>query len=331
MILPPPLVARFRADLARLAVPDGRVGIAVSGGPDSLALLLLALAERGDSVLAATVDHGLRPESASEAAMVADLCARIGCPHTTLTVSVRPGGEGLQGEARRARYRALGEWARENGVETVMTAHHADDQAETILMRLQRGAGLPGLSGIRAVRREGVMRIVRPVLGWRRAELAAIIETCGVVPVDDPANRNPRFDRARIRYFLAANPQFDVERIARSAAAIGEADAALDWMVDKIAADRLRPHSDNWVIDPAGLPRDVRRRLLRRAIAALHAATDLTPAWTGQEDVDGLLGALEAGQAGTLAGVMAKGGEQWRIAPAPPRRNTRQPASRSSG
>jgi tRNA(Ile)-lysidine synthase len=109
----PDLVTRFRCDLERITgAESGRIGIALSGGPDSLALLLLACAAYGDRVEAASVDHGLRPEAASEAAFASEICARLGCAHTILPVQVETGGEGLQGEARRARYAALGAWAK---------------------------------------------------------------------------------------------------------------------------------------------------------------------------------------------------------------------------
>lgn len=319
---PPDAVTRFRADCARIAGADAaRLGIAVSGGPDSLALLLLAAAAFPGQIAVGTVDHGLRPEAAGEAEFVARLCAAMAVPHATLTVTVAKGREGVQGEARRARYAALAEWAGVSGFAFVATAHHADDQAETLLMRLMRGSGLAGLSGVRAARPLGSgVSLIRPLLTWRREELAAIVAGAGIHPVDDPANRDPRFDRARIRHFLVSHPEFEAERIARSATAIAEANAALDWAVDAIAAERLVPAGKGWTLYPASLPREMRRRLLRRAIAAIHAATPLTPAWTGSEDVDGLLAALEAGGAGTLAGVMAKGGESWRIALAPPRR-----------
>src|SRR3954463_13051089 len=103
-------IERFRRDLDALAGTEGPLALAVSGGPDSLALLLLAAAAKPGAVHAATVDHGLRPESAAEAAMVASLCAALGVRHETLRVAVTPDGEGLQAAARKARYAALAEW-----------------------------------------------------------------------------------------------------------------------------------------------------------------------------------------------------------------------------
>ncbi|MEC7398775.1 MAG: tRNA lysidine(34) synthetase TilS, partial [Pseudomonadota bacterium] len=118
----------------------------MSGGPDSLALLLLAQAAFPGMVEAATVDHGLRSESADEARFVAGLCRDRGIPHEILTCAVEAGN--MQDRARSARYAALDQWAKEHAIAAIATAHHADDQAETLLMRLNRGSGLSGLSGI---------------------------------------------------------------------------------------------------------------------------------------------------------------------------------------
>lgn len=325
LALPAALVARFRRDCEALAGPPARLGLAVSGGPDSLALLLLASAAFPDAVEAATVDHGLRAASADEAAMVAALCARLGCPHATLKVAVAPGGAGLQGEARRARYAALRDWCTERALPFLATAHQQDDQAETILMRLQRGAGLAGLSAIRPVRAEGPgLTLLRPLLGWTRAELGAIVAEAGLVAAEDPSNRDARFDRVAMRAFLAETPAFQPARLARSAAALREADEALDWMADRIAEALIRAEGGEWRIDPTGLPRALRRRLLARAVAAIREANGLAPLGSGGGDVEGLLAALEAGGSGTRAGVMAQAGKVWRLRLAPPRRPTRQ-------
>lgn len=311
----PELVERFRADLERLAGAPERLGIAVSGGPDSVALLLLAGAAYPGRVEAATVDHRLRPESADEAVFVADLCADLGCPHATLRVEVPAGKAGLQGEARQARYAALFAWSGERDLPLLLTAHHADDQAETLLMRLQRGSGIAGLAGVRAVRREPNLTIVRPLLGWSRAELAAIVASAGIAPVDDPSNRNPRFDRVAMRRFLAANPQFEAPRLARTAGALAEAEEALGWQADRLFEEHCTEEQGEWRLDPAVLPREMKRRLLSRVIARL------SPDWSGSEDVEGLLAALERGEAATRAGVMASPQKGvWRLRTAPPRR-----------
>lgn len=301
-------VARFRADLEALAGRDpGLLGVAVSGGPDSLALLLLAYAAFPGRVRAATVDHRLRPESAAEAAFVADVCAGLGVPHFILTADRAIAGN-VQAGARALRYRLLAEWAKAEGVAFLLTAHHADDQAETMMMRLQRGAGLAGLSGVRAA--NGA--VLRPLLGWRRAELAGIVEAAGLVAVADPSNADESYDRVRIRRRLAEAPWLDAAALARSAAALAEAETALDWAATRLLAERVTREGDAARFDPADIPAELRRRMLLRLLDA--AAPPRGP------EIQRLLAALEAGGTATLAGVKCEGGAVWRFTPAPPRR-----------
>ncbi|HSJ79209.1 MAG TPA: tRNA lysidine(34) synthetase TilS [Erythrobacter sp.] len=166
------LIARFAADLATIwpeDTRDGPLGLAVSGGADSLALLLLAHAALPGRIAVASIDHGLRPEAAGEVALVERIAGERGIPFTALTVTLAAGN--LQARAREARYRALADWAKKSGLGAVATAHHTDDQAETLLMRLNRGSGLGGLAGVRArsVIGDGELLLLRPLLGWRKA------------------------------------------------------------------------------------------------------------------------------------------------------------------
>ena len=205
------------------------MGLAVSGGPDSLALLLLANAAFAGQVEAATVDHGLRAENADEAAVVAHICREMGVEHRVLRVEVAAGN--LQAEARIARYTALAGWLEERKLAALATAHHGDDQAETLLLRLNRGSGVAGLAGVRA---RGVVPgtaipLLRPLLGWRRGELADIVAAAGLAPAQDPSNTDDRFDRARLRKVLARAGWLDIPALAASAAHLADADAALDW------------------------------------------------------------------------------------------------------
>src|SRR5437764_6063201 len=157
---------RFCADLDALIARDARIGVAVSGGPDSLALLLLTAAARPGQVEAATIDHGLRPEAPDEAAMVAAVCSRLGVRHATLTARWSEVPESaIQERARNQRYRLLGYWAEERGLDALATAHHAEDQAETLLMRLARASGVRGLGGMRprSVSPGAHMRLTRPL------------------------------------------------------------------------------------------------------------------------------------------------------------------------
>ena len=315
--LPVQTVARFAADLGALVAPGERLGIAVSGGPDSLALLLLAAEARPGMVEAATVDHVLRDGSADEAAMVAGLCQRMNVPHQILTANwADPPRANIQAEARAMRYRLLGGWAQANRLPAVATAHHADDQAETMIMRLARGSGIAGLGGSRASRPLiDTVRLIRPLLGWRKADLVALIEAAGIEAVDDPANRDPRHDRSRIRRWLADAGWADPARLAVSATALREADEALDWSLAPLITARIARDGDTLTIEPFDLPRELRRRLLLAAFAELLAPTPRGPELTRA------LTALEAGETVTLSGLKLEGGERWRVSHAPARKS----------
>lgn len=318
----PALIARFRADLETLAPGPARLAVAVSGGPDSLALLLLAAAAYPGRVAAATVDHGLRPESSWEALHVEDICARLGCPHSILAAQVPDGPGGLQSEARAARYSVLTSWAEAGGHAILATAHHQDDQAETLVMRLARGAGVGGLAGIRPLRRNEAVTIVRPLLGWRKAELVHIVAATGIEPVQDPSNRDERFDRTAVRRWLAESSLLDPARLARTAAAAREADEALDWAAEQLLEDRLTTQGGEWRLDPSSLPAAFRRRLLLRVLIEVRAAHGLGAPASSGPDHDRLLSSLEGGATATLAEVLARGGPVWRFRLAPPRRGT---------
>ena len=230
MMPSPECVARFRADLDALGVlAKGKtLGIAYSGGPDSLALLLLAHAALPGRVKAATVDHGLRPESASEAADAAKVCEALGVPHEVLSVEVGTGN--VQAEARRVRYAALGEWAKRRGVAHICTAHHADDQAETFLMRANRGSGLAGLAGVRAATTmvDSGLSVLRPLLGWRRDELVEIAEQSGFTIASDPSNEDASYDRVVLRQALARTDVIDVLGLAASARQLATMQDSID-------------------------------------------------------------------------------------------------------
>lgn len=309
-------IARFAADLDALAPPGSRSGIAVSGGPDSLALLLLAAAARPGSVEAATVDHGLRAESGDEAAMVASLCETLGVPHRTLLADwAEPPTANVQAEARAMRYRLLNQWAMDRGLAAVATAHHADDQAETLLMRMLRGAGVGGLGATRARRAlsEQVL-LVRPLLGWRKAELQQLVADAGVTAVDDPSNRDPKHDRARIRQWLAEAEWADPARLAASASALRDADEALDWALAPMISSRIKHDRGGLLIEPFDLPRELKRRLLLAAFAELGAAPPRGP------DLIRAMDALERNETVTLSDLKLEGGDRWRLSLAPPRR-----------
>ena len=319
------VIARFGEDLTRACggVPAGPVLLAVSGGPDSMAMLVLAHAAIPGGIAAATVDHGLRAAAADEAALVASWCAAHSVPHRILTPAAPIAGASIQAQARGARYALLAAHAREIGAACIATAHHADDQAETFLMRAARGSGLAGLAGVRTRTLIEAATVVRPLLDWRRAELRAIVRRLEVPFVDDPANADPRHDRTRFRRLLDANEWLDPPNLARAAAALAEVDAdvraAVEWLWDAHAV----VDGDVVRLRPDGLPRELRRRLARRAIAAVRDAAEIdAPAWSESANIEPLLDSLAAGRRATQGGVsVSPAGGEWRFRRAPPRRS----------
>ena len=346
-------IARFSADLLAMLQPaqDGPVALAVSGGPDSMAMLWLARAALPGKVIAATVDHRLRDAGASEAASVARWCEAADVPHTTLTIGTPRGASGnLHSWARAERYERLRHWCHEAGGMALCTAHHADDQAETFLMRAARGAGVTGLSAIREAQNYqffvnvgaphrapdgsgfeipigglATVRLLRPLLTWRRAELRALAERERLPFTDDPSNVDLRFQRARIRAWLAQAPWIDAAQMARSArqlAAVNDDLTALsNWLWDQRAE---WPSPEEVAVDVADLPREVRRRLVRIGLVSIDALEQdfrvIEDHW-GATNLEPLLDALEAGRQASQGDVLAFAkGTRWHFRPAPPRR-----------
>ena len=206
-----------------------------------MAMLLLAHAAGFDCHVA-TVNHGLRVEAADECRLVENLCGKLDVACTTIDIMLAKGN--VQQEARRARYAALAEWAMREGIRTILTAHHADDQAETLLMRLNRGSGLPGLAGVRERRTidNTDIEVTRPLLGFRRSELHAVIDGAGVAVADDPSNRDAAYDRVRVRQHLDRSDWIDIAGVARSASLIEES-----WsMVEGLAAEDVTLHAKRY-------------------------------------------------------------------------------------
>lgn len=222
--------------------PPGKLGLAVSGGGDSMALL--ALAEewadvRGRELACVTLDHGLRPEAAGEAAMVAERCAALGIPHETLAWEGWDGRGNLAEAAREARRALIGAWARGRGIGAVALGHTLDDQAETVLMRLARGSGVAGLAAMApASEAEGVIWL-RPLLGIRRAALREVLRGRGWGWAEDPSNEDRTRDRIKARAMLETLAPLGLtpERLALTAAHMAEARAALDDLEAGLAGD----------------------------------------------------------------------------------------------
>lgn len=296
-----PLAARFLQGLGEAA--KAPLGLAVSGGGDSMALLRLAH-DAGLRINVVTVDHGLRPEAAAEAAMVAASCATLGVPHETLRWQGWDGKGNLPDAARRARRELIADWARRVGLNTVVLGHTRDDVAETFLMRLGRGAGVDGLAMMRAEFVDEGIRWCRPLLQVGRMELRGYLRGLGQLWAEDPSNEDQRYERSRARRVMTALEPLGlgVDRIAEVAGLMAEARNALEMATD-FAARRCMIAEDGDVrLIPAafeGEPAEIQRRLLLRTIRWIAP---------GNYDPRGsalmrLVEALTDGRGGMLAGV----------------------------
>ena len=325
--------------------------IAVSGGPDSVALMWLlarwrkALA-RGPRLVAVTVDHGLRPEAAAEAREVKRLARTLALEHRTRQWMGEKPTSGVPAAAREVRYGLLAEVARAVGATHILTAHTRDDQAETLLMRLLRGSGIAGLSAMARITERDGLSLARPLLDVAKSQLTATLKRAEIGFADDPTNRDMAFTRPRLRALLPklAAEGGDARALARLAARLARANAAVELFADGAERYLALKHGtarvgDARVFDAeafAALPDEIRLRLLIRAINRFgHEG----PAELGK--VENLLAMLDeavqrrsaargavltsARLKQTLAGALIsveKG--QIRIAPAPARRRRQQ-------
>lgn len=277
-------------------------------------MLLLAHAALPGRIEAATVDHGLRPANADEARQVAELCDRLGVQHATLPVDLSAGN--VQAQAREARYEALAGWLTSRGLAALATAHHADDQAETLLLRLNRASGVAGLAGVRT---KGTvpgtsLPLLRPLLGWRRAELAGATKAAGVIAAEDPSNIDDRFDRARLRKVLAGADWLDVPALAASAANLADADVALDWAARREWTECVTSEGLGVSYRPAA-PRAIALRVLTRIVTELDGAEPRGSA------IARLFDALLAGETTSIGNLVARATrEGWSFMRAPKRR-----------
>jgi tRNA(Ile)-lysidine synthase len=313
--------------------------LAVSGGPDSLALMWLAARwrkaiGRGPALYAVTIDHGLRVESAREARDVKQLAKTLGVPHRTLRWRGDKPASGVSAAAREARYLLLAKAARAHRASHILTAHTRDDQAETLLMRMARGSGIAGLAAMaRQTERNGFV-LARPLLEIPKSRLLATLKKAKLAFAVDPSNSDPRFTRPRLRGLMPALTAegFDSRNLARLAARIARAEAALELLVD--GAERflaLRGRSEGGFDARmfAGMAAEIRIRLLLRTLArvghegppelgkveALAAALDRAFAETGP-------GNARFRFKKTLAGaVITLTADRLTIEPAPPRRS----------
>ncbi|MGE5517096.1 MAG: tRNA lysidine(34) synthetase TilS [Bacteroidota bacterium] len=276
-------IADFAALMAPLGPFEARpcVAVAVSGGADSLCLALLADAwarARGGQAVGLTVDHALRPDSAAEAEQVGKWLAARGVAHHVLRWDgVKPAAD-IQAEARTARYRLLEQWCADAGVLHLLLAHHQDDQAETLLLRLARGSGVDGLAAMAPVTEGFSLRLLRPFLGTARARLAATLTAWGQDWIEDPSNRSDAFARVRLRKLspVLAAEGMTPSRLAATARRLGRARAALEDAVAEAAARWVEVHPAGYAqVDPSAfrlLAEEVGLRLLVRLVQAVGGA-----------------------------------------------------------
>jgi tRNA(Ile)-lysidine synthase len=313
--------------------------LAVSGGPDSMALMWLAARwrralARGPRLIAVTVDHGLRDEAKREARDVKRLARSLDLPHRTLRWTGAKPKTGLPAAARDARYRLLARAAQAHGATHILTAHTRDDQAETLLMRMLRGSGIAGLAAMaRETERDGVL-LARPLLNISKSQLIATLNKAKIGFADDPTNRDPSFTRPRLRTLMPvlAAEGGDSRNLARLASRLARANQAVEVLLD--GAERYLALKDRGASLPgfdakafAAMPEEIRLRLLLRAIdrfghegpaelgkvEVLLAALDRTVA----ENAAGRRSRLKQTLAGALISLIDG---RIHIEPAPPRR-----------
>jgi tRNA(Ile)-lysidine synthase len=299
--------------LVRAGLPEGEtIGVALSGGGDSTALLHLCLAA-GLRVEAVTVDHRLRAESAAEAALVAGWCGALGVPHAVQVWEHGAVAGNVMDAARRARMGLICDWARGRGIPHLALGHTRDDQAETVLMGLSRAAGLAGLSGMRRRWQEGGVTFHRPLLDAGREELRGYLRGLGVAWIDDPTNEDDRYLRIKARQALVALAPLGVtaEGLAGVAGHLAQVQEALAVQV-QAAARHLRETAGALQVD-AGLwnePDEVQRLLVIAAVRWLSGAAypprarDLARFWQ----------AMRTGRQATLAGCEHRNGWIFREA-----------------
>ena len=290
-------------------LPDN-LAVAVSGGGDSMALLHLVHRLCTDSVQvvqAVSVDHGLRPESGAEMELVARTCTDLGIKHTTLHWKDWDGQGNLQDAARRARYGLMADWAAENGVTGLALGHTADDQAETVLLRLARKAGVDGLSAMDAKSTAYGVTLYRPLLGVRRSALRDYLIDHGLHWADDPSNDQLKYDRIKMRQALDVLKPLgvNVEGLTDLASYMGQTRDALNWQTAETARGMCIASGGELHIDTSGfqsLPFEIKRRLLVKSLGFI-GQNAYAPR---REAVDRVLQAIEGKEKTTLAGCVIR-------------------------
>lgn len=293
------------------------LGIALSGGGDSVALLHLlqrCLARAPVRLFAVTVDHGLRPEAAQEAEEAGRLSETLGIPHDILRWRGWDGQGNLQDRARQARYGLMTDWARRRGVSALALGHTADDQAETLLMRLGRSAGPAGLRGMAGQSLRDGLLLLRPLLGLTRADLRAYLRRQGLGWAEDPSNEDEHYTRVRARAVLAELAPLGItaQSLGDVADNMARVDQALGWAAFQAAGELAQIRAGAVAFEARGfilLPEEIARRLIAGAIGWIGGA-GYPPR---RAPVAQLLADLRQGGAGALCGcrVMIRRGTVW--------------------
>ncbi|MGI9367665.1 MAG: tRNA lysidine(34) synthetase TilS [Ruegeria sp.] len=285
-----------------------RLGVAVSGGGDSVALLYLLSGiaqEEGFEVVSATVDHGLRPEAASEAEFVAATAKGLGISHDILKWQGWDGAGNLQDQARQARYRLLTDWAKTHDIDAIALGHTADDQAETVLMRLSRASGVTGLSAMPATRVENGIQLLRPMLGITRARLREFLNSQGAEWIEDLSNQDTRFDRIKVRDAMKTLEPLGItaESLSRVAGNLTQAREALEVYTQESARKIVALDAADALIDPelfGVLPDEIARRLVV-GIVGWISGTGYPPR---QSAVDQVTLAIRDGKSAAISGCL---------------------------
>ncbi len=290
------------------ANPPKPIGVAVSGGSDSTALLHLMhqwAGGAGVTLHAVTVDHGLRDAAADEAKSVARMCASLGIDHSTLRWTGWGGKGNLQDQARRARYRLMAEWASWRGVNTIVLGHTLDDQAETFLMRLARGSGVDGLSGMAMQRQANGVTWLRPMLTLRRQQLRDYLQRYDIGWIEDPSNEDERFDRIRVRKTMQVLEDLgiDARRLAGTAQNLQLSRRALEIQTAEAASQMVMVENFDVVLEVGKFfarPQEIRIRLLSHALC-WRSSSEYRPRRSALDDVEQAIG---AGRTVTLHGCV---------------------------
>jgi len=295
------------------------VAVGVSGGPDSMALCRVLSQYATGPVHAVTVDHGLRPEAAQEAAQVGAWLAGWNDVQHIILKREKAGATRLQEKAREDRYALMAEYCAQNDIDAVFTAHHQDDQAETFLFRLAKGSGLDGLGAMRSVHAyNDTLKIIRPFLDVPKSALVSYCETHSLPFVTDPSNEDSRFARVRLRdsYEILNREGLSTKRLAVTASRLARARDALDFYAGRILAQAIFENERNRIVLQSALvisePEEVRLRVLAGLIDRLAAKREYGPRLERLEELSlqvfGDPGFKKASLAGCLVGFDRKNG-----------------------